>query len=195
MPIKWISQTGFVGLILFEAANYVRLLQFSLDYTWLGLLLTSIAVFAGIETINRVLISRRGKALHSLLWPLTLGAVSVDAFGDILHFYSRFPWYDQFAHALGAMVAMVLLLSVFQILFSPYSPRASAPLTLLTAFGITSVAGTLYEVEEYLEDHFNLTNRLGDGRDTANDLLMNLLGALTIVVITTVSHYGRRRIR
>ena len=40
----------------------------------------------------------------------------------------------------------------------------------------------LYEIEEYSEDFFYGTNRLGDGPDTANDLMLNLIGGAIIIL-------------
>lgn len=71
-------------------------------------------------------------------------------------------------------------------------PRA---VTYGLALGASTIFAVLYEVEEYLEDYFFQTNRLGDGPDTANDLMLNLFGgALLIVCLMGYRAWTRKRL-
>jgi uncharacterized membrane protein YsdA (DUF1294 family) len=68
----------------------------------------------------------------------------------------------------------------------------------LLALGINVIVAVLYEVEEYLEDFFTLSQRLGDGPDTANDMMVNLIGGagcmVGVLVYKKIKHhwYSRR---
>ena len=59
-------------------------------------------------------------------------------------------------------------------------------LSLFLAATSTISLSALYEVEEYVEDIFFKTNRLGPGVDTASDLLFNILGVASIVIFITI---------
>ncbi len=192
--IQWGIRVAFLGLFLFEGANYVQVLNFTLDYTWFGLLLVSLVVFLGLEGANRIFKRRWRAALHWSVWPLAFFAVSFDAFGDILHFYSRWSWYDQIGHYLGALVTCIIIFSALRAIEKTHNWQHPYHINPLLALGLTMTLASLYEIEEYLEDYFSLTNRLGDGADTANDLLMNLFGALTLVFVVTLHRCARRRV-
>ena len=92
------------------------------------------------------------------------------------HFYGRYGWYDQAMHLVGGGVVMAIVLAVF----SKVSIRFELPIAavLVLAIGLVALFGSFYEIEEYLEDRFyhGHTVRLGDGPDTADDLMWNLVG-------------------
>lgn len=185
--LRNIIRAAFVLLILFEVANYIKVFHFTVDFTWLGLLITSIFVFAALEIGDVVLAKKLHTVLPRAVWPLSFLAVAFDAFGDMLHFYSHWIWYDQIGHFLGGAIATLVIERIYRAVARTHEWKHPHHLSLLFALGLSTVFGVLYEIEEYLEDYFKLTSRLGDGRDTANDLLMNLLGALiTILIIVYV---------
>ena len=87
----------------------------------------------------------------------------------------------------GSLIALMLYFIFHQLNFS-----ISLRCKLLFVFCILSTLGTIYEIEEYLEDVFFHSNRLGDGYDTANDLLMNNSGAfITLLIIYLIWHVRR----
>ncbi|MBI4133165.1 hypothetical protein HY478_00975 [Candidatus Uhrbacteria bacterium] len=191
--IRWFVRVAFFALILFEIANYVRVLHFTPNYTWFGLLVTSLVVFVGIEC-GAVILRRKARVtLPWAVWPLALAVVALDAFGDIFHFYSRWSWYDQFGHFLGSLVTMVVIFSALIAIERTHGWQHPRHVNPLLALGLSMTLAILYEIEEYLEDYFGLSHRLGDGPDTANDLAMNLLGALTVVLVITFFRYAHRR--
>lgn len=181
--IRNIIRTAFVLLILFEAANYIRVFHFTIDFTWFGLLLTSLFVFIALEVGNRILRKKLHTVLPAAAWPLSFLAVAFDALGDMLHFYSRWNWYDQIGHIFGGAIATLVIFTIYNAVARAHQWTHPQHLSLWFALGLSTVLGVIYEIEEYLEDFFKLTNRLGDGPDTANDLLMNLLGALVIIFV------------
>lgn len=191
--IRWLIRIAFIALLIFEAANYYRVLHFTVDYTWFGLLITSLAVFLFLEIGNRILKTRLHASLHWTAWPLSFGMVACDAFGDMLHLYGQLDWYDRVIHLLGGAAATVIIYSIFTSVARAHEWRHPHHLSLLFSLGLATTFGVLYEIEEYLEDWANLTNRLGDGPDTANDLLMNLLGSLAVVFIIGITRYARKR--
>jgi uncharacterized membrane protein YjdF len=65
--------------------------------------------------------------------------------------------------------------------------------TLFMAYMTSVLFAVLYEMQEYLEDVFSGSHRLGDGPDTANDLLLNLIGGLVTVLLVTGFRYYRSR--
>src|SRR3989338_11135027 len=102
---------AFAGLFLFEAANAVGLLHFSLDFTWFGLILPLVVVVVLLET-SASWLARRGMALHWSAWLLALLIILNDAIGDIGHLYAPFIWYDQAGHLLGGLLGVFVILLV-----------------------------------------------------------------------------------
>lgn len=164
-------------LIGFEALNFFGFLPYATYFSWLGLLVTSIGAMIVIELVY-LLFRREGVILPTLPYLISGASLWLDALGDVMGLYGKFSWYDQFSHIAGGMAVM----SVAIAMFSQYRERhkISLALMLFIAISFTSFFGSLYEIEEYLEDRYyhGEQKRLGDGPDTADDLLMNFIGGL-----------------
>lgn len=182
----------FAGLIVFELLNYLKILQFNTQFTWLGLVITSAFSLVLLEFVALKYKEKKGQYLHWSIWLIVVGGLGVDAFGDFFHLYSKINWWDQVVHfAVSAVICFTLftVISAFwidQFKFSLLMKTGRLKLSLLLAATSTMSLSALYEIEEYLEDVIFHTNRLGPGTDTANDLFFNLLGILTIVVFVTI---------
>lgn len=191
--LRFLARLLFAGLILFELLNEVELLNFTLDFTWLGLAITSLSVLVILE-LAFFYLRKKNVAVHGRILFLAAIVVYLDAFGDIFKFYSRFGWYDKTLHFFASAVVILVAFEFITCL-----KRAGGFSLGLTGCGIlaaliASFAGVLYEIEEYLEDYFRSTNRLGDGPDTVNDLMMNLLGAMMILgIIALIDKYNERQ--
>ncbi|MCK5459815.1 hypothetical protein KAI52_01745 [Candidatus Parcubacteria bacterium] len=189
----------FAGLIIFELLNYSKILRFSTQFTWLGLVITSTASLILLEFVAHKYKQLKGNYLHWSIWLIVTAGLSLDAFGDFFHFYSRYNWWDQFAHFfISAVVCFTLFIvvSAFWIdrfRFSLLLKTGRLKLSLLLAATGAMSLSAIYEVEEYLEDVFFHTNRLGPGTDTANDLFLNLTGILTVVASITIYYLITRK--
>jgi len=182
----------FLGLFVFELLNYLDVLEFNTQYTWLGLVITSAAAFILLEIVAYQYQKIKNHRLHWIIWIITVVALGLDAFGDFFHLYGRFSWWDQVVHYGVSVIASFVLFSIISAFwidkfkFSLLFKSGRLKLALLLSSSITMSLSALYEIEEYLEDLIFHTNRLGPGTDTANDLSFNLLGVLTTVVFITV---------
>lgn len=182
----------FVGLIIFEILNFLKILQFNTQFTWLGLVITSISILALLEITAHKYRQKKGHYLHWSIWIIITTALGLDAAGDFFHLYGKISWWDQGVHyAVSAIMTFTLfaVINAFWIDKFKYSlllKEGRLKLALFLATASTISLGALYEVEEYLEDVFFHTNRLGPGVDTANDLTLNILGAITTVIIISV---------
>ena len=179
---KLLAYTLFVGLFLFELLNYLGVLSFQVEFTWLGRMISTAGVFfiiVALDAISRQLI--RLPLSHGVLLCGTV-LLSIDFWGDILSLYQRYPWYDQVAYFLSGPI----LVGAFLLLYVPIVRRLHwrvPPAVVAIGALFTSVfLAVIYELEEYTEDAFYGTNRLGDGADTANDLALNLAGGLIMLV-------------
>ena len=189
--IKWLSRIGFVLVFAFEIANYFGLLHFTLDYTWLGLIVTMLGASFGIEIADYCMRRSVGVELPWLLWPVIFGAVFIDVVGDVFSLYSSFTWFDQVAHFLGTAAPALVFYVFFHNLQKVKGWRYPVALNLLLAFGLAMALGAFYEIEEYVEDFLAGSNRLGDGQDTANDLLLNTFGAISMLAVIAVRNFFR----
>ncbi|MCC6563884.1 hypothetical protein IT087_03245 [Candidatus Uhrbacteria bacterium] len=179
--MRWLSRIGFLGLFSFELANYFGILKNGLDYTWFGLLITALGALVGIEGSAYLLRRKAGVEMPWIVWPIGLGAVLFDVIGDTYHLYERVYWFDQLAHFLGTLVATLFFQIFFRTLQRVKGWNYPPVVNWLLALGMGMTLGVLYEIEEYLEDMIGAANRLGDGEDTANDLLCNFLGASSLI--------------
>jgi len=178
-----LTRLGFIGWIVFELLNWLEVLHFELDFTWLGLVLTSGFVWVVLEIVNFRLTRSTGRSLPWFVFLLALIATSFDALGDVAGWYSRYEWYDQVGHTLGGGMAALVTFFVFWHLIGAEKIVIGKKLAGFIALMTSAFLGVLYELEEYLEDVFTGGNRLGSGIDTANDMMWNTIGALFVVVI------------
>jgi len=197
--IIYLARVLFAGLIIFELLNFLKILQFNTQFTWLGLVITSIVSLVILEYIANKYIKVKGSYLHYSMWLIVWAALALDAFGDFFHWYGRFNWWDQFVHwFVSAVVCFVLFIGinafwVDKFKFSLLMKTGRLKLSLLLAATSTMTLSAMYEVEEYVEDVIFHTNRLGPGADTANDLFLNLVGVLTAVVFVIIYYQVTHR--
>lgn len=177
--LKWIFNMAFLTLIVFEELNHFRVLNFPLDFTWIGLLIVAIFAFTLINIIS-FWVEKSGGHLNVAVWPLALVMVCIDAFGDMFRLYSRLAWYDRAAHFFGGLTIAAI---TFAVLKARRKDESVSNYDLLFVLSFTALAGSFYEIEEYLEDLFTFSHRLGDGFDTVDDIIMNLSGGLFFLVV------------
>jgi len=177
-----------IFLIAFELLNFGRALSFTVEFTWLGLVLTSLFSYILLEGANYHHIKREGRELHWSLWLLVGIALSLDLAADLFGLYSRFPWYDSFLHFLSSGIVC----AAFFFAASSFL-KGRRGLSILLSASSTLALSALYEVEEYTEDLVFHTNRLGPGTDTANDLLWNALGVAVAASACAMLAWRRKR--
>lgn len=183
------ARTLFAALIIFEILNYLKILQFSLEYTWLGLIITSSAALLILEITAYKYKKLKNHNLHWIVWFIIVSGLSLDATGDFFHLYGNFFWWDRVVHFFVSAVAAFTIFTVisafwvdkfkFCLLFKSGKMRLASFLAITSTISLSAI----YEIEEYAEDLIFHTNRLGPGVDTADDLLFNTLGALSILII------------
>ncbi|MFA5135409.1 MAG: hypothetical protein WC505_06525 [Patescibacteria group bacterium] len=188
---------GFAGWISFELLNYAGVLDFTLDFTWLGLFVTAFFVWLAVEFVSYRVKKSTGNPLPWFVFAGALFSVSFDALGDTMHWYNKFDWYDQAGHLCGTAMAALLSFNALWLLKKSGKIALSPWLVGLFAFTIASTLGVFYELEEYIEDLITGGNRFGDGPDTGNDMLLNTIGAFSTVIIAVIVAYvcrsGRTR--
>jgi uncharacterized membrane protein YjdF len=167
-----LARTLFALLTLFEGLNYVRVLHFSLVYTWFGLIVTVLGIWALMELTNRK------KSHHPVSWFLALTVVSADAGGDMLHFYEHIPHFDKYVHFSISAVGVIIVL----LLIHRHAAQLHARDYLLAASAVIAL-GALYEMEEFWESVLLKSNRWGGGSDTLTDLTANVAGALLATAV------------
>jgi glycopeptide antibiotics resistance protein len=122
-----------------------------------------------------------------LIWLIVFLNTLLDSISDSEHLYSRWMNWDRFMHfAGGATVAVVAAYVLPRWLRKLFPGQKINPwLIVLLVFGTVSLAGLAYETWEYLV-HFKYPWELGDGADTVDDQLFNLVGSLTVLVVQRV---------
>ena len=184
--IIWAVRVGFAGWITFELLNLSGVLHYTLDFTWLGLVVTSTGIFGIIELVSWGLRKSTGTGLPWPAYVIAYFGTSWDVLGDVVHWYSTYNWYDQAAHFFGG--ASLGIIAVMVLWRLEFAGKIHLPRWMLNiaALGVANFVGILYELEEYFEDVINFTNRLGSATDTANDIFLNVVGALITIVIASM---------
>lgn len=197
----WLSRAVFASLVVFELLNFLKIIELNTQYTWLGLLLTAIFSFLGLEVAAYRYKRLKGEDLHWSAWLIVTAALSLDAFGDFFHLYGKFDWWDRLVH-FGVSAALCFLVFIvitafwldhfqFNLLFRTGRVR----LAMFMAATSTLSISVLYEIEEYTEDLIFGTNRLGPGIDTADDLLMNALGVMAAISLIGGYYFIKKRLQ
>ncbi len=163
------------AITLFELLNIANIFTVPLDFTWAGLFITLMASWLLLELGLWYAKKQRVDNTFGIVYVVVITALLIDMCGDIFHLYSSIEWYDQMAHTVGG----VAVATGVAILFSKMRLRFFS----LTIIAFTALGGALYEIEEYLEDFFRGSNRLGDGPDTANDLMLTITGGIIVTVM------------
>lgn len=177
----WLARLMFAGVIIVEGLNWGGILHGQLDFTWGGLMLTAVSVWAGVEAIHYWLRRRTGFGLPWFSVLLAVASLYIDAFGDMLHGYSSFWWYDQMAHLVGGS-AVGLVLAAVSWRLTAAGKNWDWVVSFCIVFG-TAFFASLYEIEEYLEDRLTGSRRLGDGFDTADDMMWGIVGGILVAFI------------
>ena len=191
---RYIIFALIIGLLLFELLNFLGILNYQVEFTWIGLIITILLIFIGLQIVMHYSEINFGVSLGNRIWLIVLIGIYLDAFADMFNLYTRFIWFDQAVHFnAGVLICLVLFWFIGNI---EKTKRIRLPLWLknLYIFSATLTLGVLYEIEEYLEDVFTGSNRLGSGMDTANDLVMAGLGCfLTLFILEVIFKKGIKK--
>jgi hypothetical protein len=180
----WPARIILVIIIVVEALGAVNILPIETEFTWKGLLLQSVVVLFLIEAVSKYVERKNFDiAIGPAAFLITL-QIAVDATGDMAHLYGRFIWFDQLLHFTGGFVITFLTTGMYRALFEKQRvmplPRGEI---IISGLGVGMIGAMIYEGEEYLEDLLTGSHRLGDGFDTADDIVFDLLGGLLAAVL------------
>lgn len=184
------------GLFIFEFLNWIGLLHFSLEFTWLGLMLTSGAIWLACELIlksfthNELPAKSQGLAFVGAAIP-----TYADAIGDINRWYGAIPHYDKYLHFLGGAAAAGLVILIIYAYAKKKRPSFTVSQNWVAwiSFLIAVALGVLYEFEEYLEDYFTGSHRSGGSWDSVGDLIYDTLGAILVIVTVWLVWKSRKK--
>ncbi len=180
----YIGRALLAGLFIFEFLNWIGVLNFSLEFTWLGLMLTSGAVWLACELIvksfshDELPAKSQGLAFVGAAIP-----IYADALADINRWYGGIHYYDKYMHFLGGAAAAGLVIFVMYAYAKKKRPTfiVSNNWVAWISFLTTVALGVLYEFEEYLEDYFTGSHRSGGSWDSVGDLIFDTLGAVLVI--------------
>jgi hypothetical protein len=113
----------------------------------------------------------------------------------VFDLYTLFPWLDIPTHHLGGLViaySFCLVLSALQ--NQKWISRLDQMIELVLIFTLVSTVAVFWEFAEFLLDRFLGTNLQISLPDAMKDLLMGMLGALTMIVYKiTASRISRTK--
>lgn len=133
-------------------------------------------------------LKRWGSHLPPAVAWLVAAAIWFDASGNFVHFYARFTWWDQLAHAVGSAAIAAALWLTLRAALAHRGVRLPDGHVFLYAVSAATLLAVSYEISEYLGDLLFNTHRVTNLYDTADDLLWNLLAAwLAVAVVRRVA--------
>lgn len=183
MKSKNLARILFASLIAVEITGWLGALPWTPTYSWLGLIITAVAVWAFVEWFH----------IFERLWPWIFAGLLLDAVADTFNLYYSIGSWDRLMHLIGgALIALAVLYALRPVLSSQMPMRWRIILIL----ALVALFGTFYEAMEMSVDVFyTLTEgagrgALGDGVDTVEDQLLNIIGGLAAVGIV---EYRRSR--
>jgi hypothetical protein len=123
------------------------------------------------------------RARHMLV---VVGATAVyaDSFGTMAHYYDDIRWYDKPMHFLGTAAVALWLWYVLRTMLKKQRIRLPLRWHMWLVLTTASFFGLLFEIFEYTADTLFVEDGhywIGPAPDTVEDILMNTLGALTVV--------------
>lgn len=167
---------------MFEILCWLGWLPIQTYYTEFGLVIMNVFIWCVFEW------------KRPAPWAALPGVICIyfDAIGDYTHWYATYQYYDVWMHGLGgASTALFIYYWYSQTLLGKLPRSVVLWLALATAMAF----GSLYEIEEYLEDVITGSYRLGDGFDTANDMFMNTTGAILVLLLAWLLYKHRQKSR
>lgn len=145
---------------------------------YLGLLTTLLGVWIGLEAGNW-LVRRAGTVgVPAAAIAAVVGAVIIDASGNISGWYDEQWWYDLIVHSSSGLAGAVYFYYFWHLVTNAW-PLGPARV-MRSYLAVTSVVlfGVLFEIFEWAADVIYAQHLwLGDAHDTVIDLIFNLLGA------------------
>jgi hypothetical protein len=183
MNPKNVTRGMFTLLIAVEASGWTGILPWSPTYSWLGLIITALAVWAFVEWFD----------LPGNIWPLFFVGLCMDAAADTFWLYSTIENWDRLMHLIGGAL---LGLASWHTLKPIFAGTVNGRWRIFLVLALVALFGTLYEGSEMGVDAFyakvegKSRGALGDGIDTVEDQLLNLAGGL---IVAGIAEYRRRR--
>ena len=178
-----LARLAFLGLLVFELLNFFQVFHFKIHFSWLTLASLTLIGWLTWEIISHYLKKQGGYSLINPIAFLCLSAIYVDALGNVYQWYTDIGWYDRLAHLIGGGAAGGIAFAILWALNSSGKIRLSTKAIGIFALSMAAALGALYEIEEYFEDRFLGSHRLGDGPDVADDLFLDIVGALVVILI------------
>lgn len=178
-----VARIAFATWIFVEILSWAGILPLTLEFTWLGLVITASAAWGALELISWWLRKHGAATLWGWTFLVALVSQCTDAFGDILRLYGTYSWYDQVAHFVGGAVLALVTFNTLHALHDAGKVQLPLGARVLVSIAAAMAIGSLYELEEYGEDVVFGSNRLGSAFDTGNDMLLNTLGAVCIILV------------
>jgi len=175
MITKRIVTGLFLAALVFESLNWIGVLHFHLDFTWLGLVGTSAVILALLFYVDP----------EPAVWVAAFAGTSADFISDITNLYNHFSWWDRIIHTFGGFCTAVIVYYLLRM----YERRGvimlrGASIIYATIFTV-SFLGFVYEYWEYLVDFFYFQHQKeqGDAVDTVDDMILNILGASLFLLV------------
>lgn len=106
------------------------------------------------------------------------------ALGEFNQFYVKVWWWDLMLHSFSALVMGLIGFLMIYVFYMTNKIRISPIYVAIVTFSLAVTVGLLWEVFEFLADHFLGTSMQKSGLvDTMTDLIVDIAGALVAAVL------------
>lgn len=113
------------------------------------------------------------------------------ALGEVRDFYEKYWWWDLALHGISALTVGVIGFLCIYVFYMTRRINIAAGWIATISFALAVTVGTLWEVFEFLLDHYFAFNMQKSGLvDTMTDLIINAVGAVIAAAIGYFYVYG-----
>ena len=187
---SWIDRVELTIAAILQAGILIIVVSALLQSQWLVAFNGSLVL---LLTFAPALLEHRLRTLLPVEFTLITCVFLFAAFvlGEVSNFYEKIWWWDLALHGLSALtVGIIGFLSIY-VFYMTHRIDVAAGWVATISFALAVMVGTLWEIFEFLMDHYFGFNMQKSGiEDTMTDLMINAAGAVIAAAIGYFYVYG-----
>lgn len=180
---SWIDRVELAIALALQIGIFVVVASSFFQGQWLVAFSGSVALFL---TFTPAMIERRLKVALPVEFTLITCVFLYASFalGEVRDFYERIWWWDLALHGLSALTIGIIGFLGIYVFYMTNRINVAAGWIATITFALAVSVGTIWEVFEFLMDHFFGLNMQKSGLvDTMTDLIINATGAAIAALI------------
>jgi len=169
-----IIRSALAFLATFDFLNFIKVLNFSLHFSWLILFIICVAGWIFWE-----IYLKKHFPFSILLISFFIIQIYADTWGNAFKIYGKLNWYDRLTHFTGGIVAGLFSISFLLYLNKKNHWQMDFKNLIILSFSVAVTLSLFYELWEYFAYSVLQYKEIIIGEtDTIDDLFFDVLGTL-----------------